>query len=224
MKKIGLRNWLVSAMGLVILLALASCDEKEEAENQKLSRLFGPALFTNTASVSVVTGMSVQFSWLPIKNADCFLEISRDSLAFNQLLISEAFNTKNFIVIDTLWASTRYSARIKAISKDPEIPDSEFNSFTFTTSSENIYLLKSNAVDPNDIYKDHIVLRWDFAKEVTHLIVSSPGVADVKVLLSATEKAAGVYSVNGLKANTEYIFKLYRKGGLRGTVTVKTKS
>jgi hypothetical protein len=84
-------------------------------------------------------------------------------------------------------------------------------------------MLKSNAIDGNDIFKDRVVLRWDFAKEVTHLIVSRSGVEDVKVLLSVADKAAGIYSVAGLISNTAYTFKIYRNGGLRGSVAATTK-
>jgi hypothetical protein len=107
-------------------VSLLSCEEDEEVIRQP-SQLFRPVLFTSERNVDQVV-----LSWVPIKNAAYLLEISRDNLQFTVDLQSFPLEagTKQY-VLSNLQSGETYSARIKSVSNDPEISDSEFVVITF---------------------------------------------------------------------------------------------
>lgn len=118
-------SYIVVLSVLMISLSLLSCEEDEEIRQP--GQLFRPVLFT-----SGTVANQVVLSWLPIKNATYLLEISGDSLLFTTGLQSFPLETgtKQYEP-SNLQGGKRYSARIKSVSTDPRISDSEFAVTTF---------------------------------------------------------------------------------------------
>ncbi len=214
MKKYEYNIALLLILMLFLPFLMVSCDE-ETSVVETTDQLFRPALFTST-----VIGNEVTLTWVPIANASYSLEISKDSFLFqNELQVIPLEEVQTYKVTD-LWSLSRYSARIKAISKDASVKDSEWNQITFTTGSENI--LYSIGLD--DIGFDNVNLKWDKNKIVTHLVVSSEGSPDRTVTLTTGDISSGVKRVEGLNPGTRYIIKIYRGAQLRAQTTVTTYS
>lgn len=214
MKRFKLNN--LSAFIFIYFLSffLSSCG-KEALLSGKPDQLFRPALFKAEVNVTQVT-----FTWVPIAGATYSLEISKDSLLFeNDLQVFHLESTSSFTV-SNLWSNTRYSARIKAVSIDPSIKDSEYKQITFVTGKENIFY----PIDAGNIGSNHVLLKWEGTKEVTHIIVSTANSDDVVIPLSEIDITKGEKLVNNLKSGTTYIFKIYLEEMLRGSVTVTTSA
>jgi hypothetical protein len=175
-------------------------------------------LFRPVGLATSINGNVVKFSWVPISGATYSLELSRDSFAFVQdLKVIPLVGVLEYTVEDLL-SLTRYSARIKAISIDKSIKDSDYKQILFVTGIENIFYIPSIA----DIGSNQIMLKWNSLKQVSQIIGSATGVSDVIVLLSAPDIADGKKQIGGLIKNTSYTFKIYNGTILRGTVVVKT--
>jgi hypothetical protein len=195
---------------------LISCEDEIPTESiETPDRLFRPVSFT-----AAIDGNDIKFSWgQPIKNATYLLEVSKDSLLFNNELQVFAFEDMTTYSLGDLWSNTRYSARIKAISKVSEIKDSGYKAITFTTGTENIFY----TVDPIDIGSDEVILKWNNSKNVSRIVITTADVDDVIVLLSAEDKSSGQKLIENLSNNTNYTFYIYLGEMLRGTITVKTE-
>ncbi len=198
---------------LCFSLLFVSCKD-EISTGDVPDQLFRPVVFN-----AVINGSIVSLSWQPIANASYALEFSRDSFLFkNEVQVFSLDSVSNTIIGD-LWSNSRYSARIKAISKDLKIKNSEYNQITFVTGTENIF----NAVLTADIGSNSVLLKWDSAKKVTSIVVTTTGVADITNTLSAADILSGQKLIAGLSAGVSYAFKIYNGEMLRGTITVKTK-
>ena len=106
---------------------LTSCEE-ETVHEEFVDQLFRPADFT-----AIVNMNEVGLVWLPIANASYSLEISQDSLQFQKNLKVFAIDGSNSLTISDLMNNARYSARIKSISKNALVKDSEYKQITFMT-------------------------------------------------------------------------------------------
>lgn len=106
---------------------LTSCDEATEQE-EFVDQLFRPVGF-----IPVVNLNEVAFVWLPIANASYSLEISQDSLLFQKNLKVFALDGVDNFTISDLMSKTRYSARIKSVSKNALVKDSDYKQITFIT-------------------------------------------------------------------------------------------
>ncbi len=213
MKKYKYNIALLLILMLFLPLFMVSCDE-ETLVVETPDQLFRPVLFTST-----VNGNEVTFSWVPIANASYSLEVSRDSLLFqNELQVIPLDEVTKYRVTD-LWSASRYSARIKAVSKDASVKDSEYNQITFKTGIENIFLTPASA----DISTTSVLLKWDASKAVTKIVVSAAGIADTTINLTSADIAAGQKLIDGLRSGITYVFKVYNGEMLRGTISVKTK-
>ncbi|MEL7589013.1 MAG: hypothetical protein AAGU19_20045 [Prolixibacteraceae bacterium] len=201
---------------LVLFLSslIVSCDEDPEL-SQTTDRLFRPALFTTG-----INGNEVTFSWVPISNATYILEISRDSLLFQTDLQVVPLGKVTIFEVKDLWSASRYSARIKAVSDNSAMGDSEYNQITFRTGTENIFF----APTPEEISATSVILRWDDQKAVSKIVVSSPEVAEYIRPLSEADIENGHALISGLNAGVTYVFKVYNGEMLRGTISVKTKT
>jgi len=196
------------------IILLFSCDDNETEEYQ-LSRLFSPISFSASVELNVVS-----LSWVPINEAIYVLEISKDSLLFEHDLQTIPLDKNVEYLLENLWSSTRYSARIKAVSNDPSIADSKFTAITFKTGIENIFY----AASPGDTSVDKITLRWDNTKLVTSIVVSKAGIDDFAIHLSENDIAEGKKVIAELTENSVYTFRIYLGEMLRGTMTVSTLS
>lgn len=113
---------------LSFFILICSCEKNDMPSENVVDQLFSPALFEADVEANNVT-----FTWIPIKGASYSLEISNDSLLFsNNLQVFQLEQVKSF-TIENLILDSRYSARIKAVSKNLTIIDSKYISITFLT-------------------------------------------------------------------------------------------
>jgi hypothetical protein len=192
-----------------------SCDDDDSTLNDVPDQLFRPIFLAATIN----NGNEVTLSWIPITNASYLLEISRDSLFQNELQTFLLDGVSQYTIKD-LWSNSTYSARIKAISKNSNIKDSEFDQIEFTTQTENIFY----AVTDDQIGTDYVLLKWDNSKNVSQLILSADGGTETTIALSESDISGGQKLVEGLNPDTEYVFKIYLGEMLRGTISVKTQA
>ncbi len=197
--------WIVIGAGITL-----SCVD-DDVEPAKADQLFRPILFQAN-----INGGDVEFTWVPIKNAKYLLEMSRDSGLFQRELQTVEMEGRSKYIVTDLWSLERYSARVKAISLEPGIKDSEFQIITFRTGQENIFYT------PESVSIDRILLKWNFLKDVTDIKVFKGGDLVDTITLSAVEKGAGARLVTGLAQGQEYTFRIYKGEMLRGTVTATT--
>ncbi|GHT64047.1 hypothetical protein AGMMS50239_21050 [Bacteroidia bacterium] len=213
MKRIRL-NHIFSVICITGWLLLSVACTKDDNEESLPKKLFRPVSFT-----AIVNANNVELTWTPIQGASYLIELYRDSLKFETDLKTFTFENTNQAKIEDLWGSTRYSARIKAVSTNPATQDSEFKVMTFATGSENIFAeLKSD-----DIEISQITLKWDNTKAVDRIRVTSAGLTDVEIDLTSEDTANGVKTITELSPDTQYTFLLYLGERRRGTVTAKTK-
>ena len=214
--------WVVLSLSLII-----SCEEEKGfVENDNPGTLFRPIQFTNSATAASDTfGLTMGFSWKPIANASYILEISQDSFKFVTML--KSFTADNSLInassnsvtlsVRGLLGLTRYSARIKSVSKDPSYKDSGFNPITFVTQTENIFTNLTNGIVTSSI--DTVRLKWDSKMDVSKIVQSLAGV-NTDIILTGADKLAGIKTFVGLSNNSTYTYQIYRQNTiLRGTAT-----
>ncbi len=202
------------AFVVCIMLFIPSCKEETETEDI-FSTLFRPPVITAS-----VNGVSVTFSWTAVGDGIYSLEISRDSMLFQTDLQVFEVNEKVYYTIDDLYSSTRYSARVKAISKNPDIQDSGYKEISFKTGVENLFYAVADA----DIGTNSLLLKWEKGKNVSHIMISATGVEASMVNISNDEMSAGEKLIEGLNPGTKYTFTIYLDTRIRGTITATTKS
>ncbi|MCD8167645.1 MAG: hypothetical protein LUE93_17070 [Bacteroides sp.] len=110
----------------VFILSFAACSDDDEVRVP--NQLFRPAVFT----ADVETGR-VLLQWIPIKNATYYLEVSRDDQLFQTDVRKYEIEDEYILVLTDLISEELYSARIKSVSTQPGIQDSEYAIVTFTT-------------------------------------------------------------------------------------------
>jgi hypothetical protein len=194
-------------------LTLSSCLEEPKIEASMPSQLFRPIAFTG--NVDVVT---VSFNWAPIKNASYLLEVSTDE--FVQNITSVAIDQQSSFVMEDLRSQTRYSARIKAVSKDAGVRDSDYQTLVFTTGLENIFF----QIDTAQITTETVDLFWEPLKTVTSLEIVKGDTLLKKVTLTAAQIETGNLLVDGLAPDETYTFRIFNGDILRGTTSAKTKA
>ena len=205
----------ISKYKIIFLLMISlpffyiSCEEEETLTKDIPDQLFRPVGFTAS-----INGNSISFTWVPIADASYLLEISRDSFLFQQDLQVFPIDGSIDYTLENLWSQARYSARIKSVSKKPEIKDSEYKQITFRTGIENIFYAIAGA----DIGADHILLTWDATKSVSHILLPN----GTTIQLTDSEKQAGQKDITGLTPKTSYTFKIYYGEMLRGTISATT--
>jgi hypothetical protein len=214
MKNIKYKIIYVSVFFLALLIN--SCEKETEVEKIDLSRFFRPVGFLVS-----VNGTDLSFQWTGTGEGLYALELSKDSLLFTNELREFAIENTDELMVGNLWSQTRYSARVKAVSKNPAVTkDSEWRAITFVTGVENIFYAISN----ENIGVNSVMLKWNKAKDVSRIVISSAGAADVTVTLTAAEISAGEKLIGGLKAGTLYTFKIYLGTMLRGTISAVTNA
>ena len=128
--------------------------------------------------------------------------------------------------ITGLIGDTEYSLRMRALSSKKTasrwVHYSSNSKTTFKTKAEQIM----NAVTNADRGEDFITVTWDASKAVTHLTVSDgteeEGQEPRTIKLTDEEKAAGKYTITGLKPSTNYTITIYYNDSKRGSVTAST--
>lgn len=203
----------------ILLAGFSACEESEEITGGTPSRLFRPANLSFTPDKTTV-------SWTPVKGSTYQLEVGRNKgETFETAVGVQTFMlTTSSFTFPELWGSTRYTVRIKSVSNDPDIKDSEYNQASFTTSPENIIVSYLN-----EIGSDWITLHWSADEfPVSHIHVEwlegrggpfEPFDAEV----SPEEAAAGAKKVEGLVARSKYRFTVYTGERMRGDIEIITE-
>lgn len=109
----------------VVMVSFASCSDDDDVRVP--DQLFRPAVFEADVQMDYVV-----LSWIPIKGATYYLEVSKDELLFQADLQKYNIKDASEFILDNLEAGKLYSARIKSVSIDPDIQDSEYAVLTFT--------------------------------------------------------------------------------------------
>jgi len=194
---------------------MTACLKEPNLDPTYPSQLFRPITFTGN-----VDAVNVAFTWAPIKDASYLLEISRDSLLFERDLQSIPIDGQIRYEIEDLKSLSRYSARIKAVSKNPAVKDSEYQTISFTTGLENIFF----QIDSSDISQSSIDLSWMPGKSVTHIEIStSDNSAPQRIVPDNDQILAGSLLVENLEPGQLYTFRIYNGDILRGSIAAQTK-
>ncbi|MEI8272556.1 MAG: fibronectin type III domain-containing protein [Paludibacter sp.] len=216
MKRIN--RTIIKSFGILLLMSqiLYSC-KPDEVVVTPPDRLFAPAGFSG-----LVIANTIGFNWTPIANASYQLELSKDSLLFTKELVVIPLDGITYYSFSDLWSKTRYSARIKAVSKDPTLKDSKYLTYTFKTGTENIFYNITDA----DISSDQVVLKWTIGKKVSKIVYYIDGATDaaqnVTIILTDAEIATGTKTIRNLVTGTTYDFEIYYGDMLRGTTYATT--
>lgn len=206
-------NKIIYTIFFLITLGLFSCEEKNQIIDAP-KQLFRPALF----QCDVVNGNEVYFSWIPIKGAKHYsLELARDSFHLADGVLSFVVTDRLFKVED-LWSNSQYFARIKSVSENMEIRDSEYKEITFVTNTENIFY----SINGEDVGKNNVLLKWNAIKNVSHIVVSNETTDIATIALTQEEIAVGEKNISELISGSKYIFKIYYGEMLRGVISVNT--
>lgn len=206
---------LYSLVGFLFAGLMFSCTEEYKYTEviEEPDRLFRPPLLETN-----IDGNEVAFKWIPIRGASYLLELSKDSLAFQNEVQKFEISGHNDFLVENLWSETRYSARIKAVSTNPGIKDSGFQEVTFITGVENIFF----DIPSSSMTENTILLSWDKIKEVSKIDVYDGDVLVKTVNLSVEDKTSGAKLIEGLTSKKEYTFNIYLGEMLRGTIKAKT--
>ena len=119
-------NFIVVVLLLVVSVSLFSCEEEQEMKYP--TQLFRPVAFSIDAYHSPG---GISLTWIPIKDASYILDISKDEL-FSSIFQSFTLDAgiKKVDIID-LEVGETYFSRIKSISNQQGISDSEYASLRF---------------------------------------------------------------------------------------------
>jgi hypothetical protein len=185
-----------------------SCKDDETSQGE-IPYLFRPVNFEVKTDKTIAT-----LTWAPVDSAISYtIEISQDSLAFENIIVSDTVTDTKFVV--ELAGNTRFSARVKANARISE-KDSKFNqTITFKTPSENLFLGFSSLMTD----QGSASISWLPGANVTKLVFKANGLSDNEVAIDDSEKTNGKKICSSLP-NANYTVELYNNQILRGTVNV----
>lgn len=110
----------------VLAFTLVSCNDDDDAQKYP-DQLFRPASF----KADVQNGYVV-LTWVPISGATYLIEVSKDDHLYETELQRIELEEGNSYTLDNLVSGAFYSARIKSVSTNSSIKDSEYAELTFT--------------------------------------------------------------------------------------------
>ena len=203
------------SLGLLFAFVNCSDDLADEVKSIRYDRLFSP---TNLSS-TVINNVNVRLQWTKNSLAESYtIELfADDSLSFAgspAITVADVKASQLPFVVEGLDGATRYSARVKAVSS--EISESRWSpGVTFKTGTENILL----PFEDGDITASSVTLRWSAGQTAT-VIKLAPG--DISHAVTSAEIAAGVATIEGLTAETDYTIRLMNGEKVRGTAAFKT--
>lgn len=202
-----IKNILKGLMALLLLtFSTIGCDSYNEAVLNDLgnTREFSPIGLT----AYVRNQTFVELNWTTKENVDHYVvEFSEDDANFTTIYKTVEVLASQLPIRVSLQGEVLYSIRVKAVT--PGLEDSKWAVTQANTLSEQIFL----EVIPGDIQSKQATFRWTPNSEVTHIFLN-PG--SISHLITAEEKAAGVATVTGLSAETNYVATLYNTSKKRG--------
>jgi len=217
---------LFSMVLIIMSLNLSSCKPEDNGlpiPGEHPDQLFSPIINSPTdiplSTILDNVGETVTVSWLKTPKATYEVEYSRDSLLFANELVSVTTDTLTNIKLTGLDANTTYSFRVRAISKDPTIKNSNYSACTFKTpfftifTNTNVYNT-TLTTPPNN---GTVTLTWSNTMDVSNIVQASTKSNHV---LTSAEKTAGSYAFTGIMNTQADTFKIYRNNVLRGIAYV----
>jgi hypothetical protein len=200
---------------LIILLKFTGCKDEDftELTNLEFNRVLAPTKIRT----EIINKNNIKVTWNAVEGADRYIiQVSRDSLAFQNIIDTIDNIDTVSIIIGNLDYLTRYSVRVMAKSADGTKSDSKFNFTTLVTEGILYPLAKS------DIKSTMVTLKWVPGVQVTHLTIKKEGQDAVQYDISAQEITDGKKVCTGLETLTSYSVKIYNGEVLLGSLTFKT--
>lgn len=210
-------NKLTCIIFCFFLVIPMACEDDIDEEITELStdRIFAPV----GLEALVRNQIQLEINWQSEGNVDQYiLEIYQDSLRFSgdpiETTVLEDFVPNGTVSYTaTLDGDTRYSARVKALADG--FADSKWATVTQATNAEQLF----TSTIPLDIQGTSATVEWTAGSEVTSFFIQ-PGNAVVPI--SASQRAAGRATIEGLRGGTEYTVSLYNGTKLRGSIMFST--
>lgn len=194
-----------------LLLGLSACEDYDFPVDKSYDKTFRPPSFKAEA----IRATSVRLEWDPIYDAAQYvLELSQDSLVFDNPVQYELPLAQDSITLRDLYSATRYSARIRALGREGK-PDSEFNVLTFATLGEQIFTEVVPGFD-DESNSNYLDLSWLEGSMVTHIEVLAVDAEPVVYALDEAAIESASFRLEDLAAATEYTIGIYRDANRRG--------
>lgn len=226
----SLKHILLSGTTLFLAACFAaSCTDGNDWEvDPSYDRLFS----INSQKLTVDYDIdSATLEWTNTPNTDYYIiEVSKDSLTddvemgtSNGAMVfgEDKSITGSPSTIRGLAAATKYFLRMKGMSNSGKGGSNwaYYSKYSFTTRAENIM----SGYEPENVMAASATVKWDASKEVTRLSYVPSGETDTTfVALSDEEKAAGAYTLTGLRANKTYIVGIWNGDVQRGSTKFTT--
>lgn len=219
-----------TALFLTALSVTTSCtDGNDWNVDSSYDRLFG----VNAQSISVDADVNTAaLEWPNTPNTDYYvIEVSKDSLTdeiemgkSNGAIVfgEDGSITTSPDTIRGLDADTKYFLRMKAMSKSGKGGSNwaYYKSSSFKTKTEQIIDEEATALTVTATTANIV---WDKTKEVSRLTYVASGATDTATVeLSDEDKAAGSYTLTGLKLKKTYIVTLFNGAVKRGSTKFTT--
>ncbi len=199
----------------LLMVTLSACQDEVEPliTEPNLSNVLTP----NDLRAFVRNETTIELDWNLRDNADAYVvEFSEDSLEFSSIIRTVTVLPDSLPLQEPFFGDTRYSARVKAVSDDPSLGESNWATVTIRTQAENIF----SSIQDGDIAEGgSVTLRWPANSEVTRLLIN-PG--NIERVVTAEEDAAGLATVTGLDPLTEYDVQVFSGNSPRGTTFFTT--
>lgn len=209
-----------ACLGATVLLAAISFNSCTDKNDWDVDASYDRIFHTTSLSVTPLDDRAVvEFKKMP-NTVKYVVEVSTDSL-YND--IAENANGKSIIkeltsTPDTIFGldgSTKYWIRMRGVSEDGKTSNWKYlDKFSFKTKSEQII----TDVTPSTYSAE---VNFIAGKQVDAAYIYKDG-DSVKQDISAAEVAAGLITLNNLKANSSYKVKLWNGDIVRGTFSFKT--
>lgn len=197
----------------IFSLILVGCKDNIDpiVEQLNFSRVFTPL----NLKVNIRNQTTAEFAWDTKTDAASYVvEISKDSLAFTNIVKTVNLLPTQLPYSILLDGQTLYSARVKGVSSSG-LGDSKWAVVAFKTAAENIFAPLSGT----DIQATSVTINWPAGSDVTNFIIN-PGT--VNRAITDQEKAAGKATITGLTGETQYTVLLMRGNSQRGSVSFTT--
>lgn len=217
---------------LALVGSMAACNE--DVNDWPVDDSYSHLYRTTHFEVEEARATSVVLRFNGVAEATKYVfEFSLDSMSFNEIIRTEevkadtltpysagktVVNTEYLKLIEDLYGTTRYSARVKAVNENTG-SESGWYGLSFMTPAEQIF----TSVTPG--IKD-VNLRWEADKDVSNIRLGSIAGKDTTwittVNTTAAMEQAGETSIENLTPGTDYIVQILNDGFLRGTWKFRT--
>lgn len=208
------KKWTIGLVAAVAALAGGCTDPDGIVEELDVDRVFSPLNF----EVLLENNVNATFSWTVSSGVENYqLDLQYEdgtSYEVQTIPVAGEESELSYTMLE-LPGKTKFVANLYALSVNPDVENSKPAQCSFETGVEQLFL-NDGLIPDADITATSVVLRWLAGSNVTHLEVDN-GVGSVQ--LDAAAKAAGEYTLTGLKTGTLYTVNLCRDTAVRGTTS-----